>query len=800
MKKIILGYCILLFSLERASAQKIDSVLNILSAQAPGEKVYIHYDKDYYVAGETMWLKAYLYSDGKPSGASNNLYIQVINSKGVLIDSKRYPIMGAVAKGNIDIPDTLPQGNYYVRVFTPQMLNDDEAFIYKKAVYIFNPKNQKQKETVTPNISLQFFPESGTLVDGLITVVAFKATDQSGLPVAINGSIKTEDGTTIVPFKSFHDGIGKFQFKPMAGKKYLGEVETTAGVRAFPLPAVMTSGINLKVQDEKGGKLFQLQRTTKDKEQFENLLLVAQLNNRVVYETEITFEDYPSVKGHLVTDSLPSGILHFTVFNKQNMPLAERLSFVDNHEYLTNTSINIEKQALQKRAENSIELSFADAVQRSCSIAITDANSSMNNSDNIISRFLLTSDLKGYIYNPAWYFENSNDSTQQGLDNLMLTHGWSRFSWTKVFNNDFAKKQFMDQPLVTITGVVKDDKEKENMNGGMLNVYLQGEDSSTQSYEVDIDNKGNFVMDSLMFSGKAKLFYTYSNSQGKIRPAHIILDAPALAAVISTIPTGALQEQPLFNMPVREDVVNRSDYVFSNLEHVKELEKVTLQSKSNKKPIDVVNEKYTTGVFRSMGKVNLDNINQPANDKSLDVVDYVKNSIQQIEIQGGRFVNRKNMSLLTGQKWPLDIFLNEAPASMLELKTLRVDQVALIKFYEAGFVGSGSSGPGGAIAVYTKEISNNNPLSIDKWAHVEYNGYSITKEFYNPDYNAVDAKQNSADNRTTLYWNPDVYAGGDTRSIKINFFNNDFSKKLKVTVEGFDAMGKLIHYEKIIGQ
>jgi hypothetical protein len=110
----------------------------------------------------------------------------------------------------------------------------------------------------------------------------------------------------------------------------------------------------------------------------------------------------------------------------------------------------------------------------------------------------------------------------------------------------------------------------------------------------------------------------------------------------------------------------------------------------------------------------------------------------------------------------------------------------------------GSGAPGGAIAVYTKETSNDD-MKIDKLDYVVYNGYSITKEFYSPDYKITAVKHSFPDNRTTLYWNPDVYTNTETKSFRLNFFNNDFSKNLRIVVEGFDALGKLIHLEKIVG-
>ncbi|MEO7620650.1 MAG: hypothetical protein ABIT05_13125 [Chitinophagaceae bacterium] len=779
----------------------MDSALNVMAAQFQPEKVYIHYDKEYYVAGETIWFKAYMYSNGKPSGSSNNLYLQLTDSKGNIVTTKKYAVFGAVSKGNIDLPDSLPQGNYYIRALTPAMLNYEESFVYKKNLFIFRPSGSSATAVKTsPNVSLKFFPESGNLVDGILTVVGFKAVDQSGIPVETNGVIHSEDGTTIASFKSYHDGIGKVQFKAQSGKKYFAEVETEAGKRSYPLPEVLVSGISLKVQDEKGGKKFQLSRSEKEKTKFDRLVVVADINNQLVYEQEINFEDYPSVVGHLVTDSLPSGILHFTVFDKNGAPMAERLCFVDNGEYRANADLAIVKAGTTKRAENTVELNFPDAIQRSCSVAVIDMSSSgADDRENIYSRFLLTSDLKGYIYNPAWYFENQNDSTKLGLDNLMLTHGWSRFNWTKILAGTFPVITYKDKSLMTITGRVMDEKDKEALSNGTLNFYIEAEDSTAQNLEAMIGTDGRFSMDSVAFAGRAKFFYTYTDKQGKAKPAKVHMDINMLDGRMEAIP-GSLAESTIVKNPLtlsKDEIDSRYRFAHSKLDDVKELEKVVVEAKSNKRPTDVVNDKYTTGVFREPGKVTLDNINDPANDKSMNVVDYIKNRIQQIEIQNGRFVNRKNMSLMTGQKWIVGIFLNEIPTDMIELKILRVDQVALVKFYEAGFIGAGSGAPGGAVAVYTKErFVETKP---DKMEYVEYNGYSIIKEFYSPDYNGADAKRSSLDSRSTLYWNPNIFTDTETKSVKLNFFNNDISKKFKVVVEGFDAAGKLIHQEKIVG-
>src|SRR5688572_27119338 len=134
LKRISLFLLVLSGLSPLVKGQKIDSALQVLASEFPSEKIYIHYDKEYYVAGETVWMKAYLFSDGKPSSISSNLFLQLVDSRGEIVNNSKFPVMGAISKGNIRLPDSLPQGNYYIRALTPYMLNFDESFIYKKNI------------------------------------------------------------------------------------------------------------------------------------------------------------------------------------------------------------------------------------------------------------------------------------------------------------------------------------------------------------------------------------------------------------------------------------------------------------------------------------------------------------------------------------------------------------------------------------------------------------------------------------------------------------------------------------------
>lgn len=250
----------------------------------------------------------------------------------------------------------------------------------------------------------------------------------------------------------------------------------------------------------------------------------------------------------------------------------------------------------------------------------------------------------------------------------------------------------------------------------------------------------------------------------------------------------------------------------------------------------MVNEKYTKGVFTAMGKVNFDNINEPENNRALSVFDFIKRSIAQVAVEDENFVNRKNFSISApmtqkqekekqekitamenspygggaemerlrnenapGKKYIVAIFLNESPVFANSLKTITMDDVAMIKFYDAGFVGAGGTdGPGGAIAVYTKNKTPVAPAGMEKLDHIMYKGYAVEKEFYSPDYSIPSSDRSAPDNRTTIYWNPELYTSENSPGIRLRFFNSDISHRLKIVLEGFDVNGKLVHLEKII--
>jgi hypothetical protein len=143
-----------------------------------------------------------------------------------------------------------------------------------------------------------------------------------------------------------------------------------------------------------------------------------------------------------------------------------------------------------------------------------------------------------------------------------------------------------------------------------------------------------------------------------------------------------------------------------------------------------------------------------------------------------------------------EIYLDEFLTDEEMLETLSMSRIALIKIYST-FSGTWGNGPGGTIAIYTKkgeDLWN----SIDaKPATFTYNGYSVTKEYYAPDY-TVKAERDKPDSRITLEWRPDIRLSNVNPKVPFSFYNNDRTKKFRVVIEGMTLDGKLLHIEQLI--
>nr|MBP6759698.1 hypothetical protein [Flavobacterium sp.] len=209
------------------------------------EKIYLHTDKSVYFMGEDLWYKAYTVraSNNLLFDNSNILYVELISSDSKIIARNKTNIEMGLGHGDFQLQDSLgvKPGVYQLRAYTNWNRNFGEDFVFKKDIEIINvfethsktDKTQnstpvaksktKTVETINQNsIIVNFFPEGGSLLENVASIVGFKAVDNNGNPINVKGEIYDSDADDelVASFSSEHDGMGKFQMIPMEGKQY----------------------------------------------------------------------------------------------------------------------------------------------------------------------------------------------------------------------------------------------------------------------------------------------------------------------------------------------------------------------------------------------------------------------------------------------------------------------------------------------------------------------------------------------------------------------------------------------------
>ena len=803
-------------------AQRFPDLLNTLNSDYCQEKLYLQFDRSFYNPGETIWFKAYLFAGNLPSLISKTLYTELIDVKGKILQRITSPIMMSGAAGSIDIPLDI-SGTVIIRSYTKWMLNFDSSFLYTKTISILSPQKKTERYSTNsevktniasthPSLVLQFFPEGGDLIQGVESRVAFKATDNGGIPVNIAGDIYNGKGEKITTFVSVHDGMGIFILKPEAGEQYKAVWKDRQGqINELSLMSAKQNGIVLEAGHQGGQIEFKINRSANVPE-YPFVYVVAQMNQHLLYRAKAYIDKTQSAKGIIPTENSPAGIIHITVFSPDEKPLAERIIFANLIDYSFNIDLIRLNADSGERKKNIIQIGLPDLLSCNLSVAITDADLNPRfQEDNIYTRLLLTSDIKGYIYNPAYYFSSDEDSIAKHLDLVMMTNGWRRFKWQEVLEGHFPELKYLPENYISIEGQVKGINQTILL-GKEINGILEFKDKHREFLNTTIQSDGKFSFSGMLFYDTVKLFYQFNNDKNKT------LTSRANFTIKNNLLKDPLSLQP-DNSFLRDDnqpnIISLSKIIETRLKQLNAIElykiktlktvEVTTKMQTQK---DLIDKEYTSGFF-SDGPSRHSQIILPEDDPaflaSRDLFSYLQGRVAGLQIA----IDGNDVSI-TWRGIPTSLFVDEIPQSSISINppgkliedasymlSLPMGEIAMVKILDPPFFGAGSvsyGGQGGAISVYLKKTNlKNQSKGLD---YISISGYSPIREFYSPDY-SMPTHSDIPDYRNTLYWNPFVVTDKNKRQINLSFYNNEFTKKMKVIIEGCNENGKLTRVEKI---
>lgn len=342
------------------------------------------------------------------------------------------------------------------------------------------------KDTV---FRFETFPEGGNLVSGLFSKLAFKATDGKGNPVAVEGAIY-EDDKFLCGIKSVHDGMGAVSFTPLVNKKY--RIELKNG-KSYPLPEIHSQGmvLNLRGQDKEHLD-FVLSQT----EGFPHrqIYLLGQMRGMICCMAKGILKD--SLKISIPLDNfLYQGIAEFTLFDSSMQPVAERLVYVHPQKRLYITAEPAKTSfAIREKASIKIKATDEEGKPVRANLGISVYDQAYNNPAdpvNILAYCYLSSQIRGRICNPTYYFDEKNSDRKETLDLLLLTQGWRRYVWNAV-EPDYQGQPFLTDEINGIQTLKSKKKAKQNEGAEQL-IQIFGAKGNSQF--IWTDSTGHFMVD-----------------------------------------------------------------------------------------------------------------------------------------------------------------------------------------------------------------------------------------------------------------------------------------------------------------
>jgi hypothetical protein len=519
----------------------------------------------------------------------------------------------------------------------------------------------------------------------------------------------------------------------------------------------------------------------------------------VVYKAKINLEENFMSGGTIPTDQLPSGVLQITVFGSNNLPLAERVVFVNNHDYEATPDILNTSKSIVRRGRNEIEITIPDTVQANYSISITDAiaDGDKSNDDNIVSRLLLTGDVRGYVHDPYYYFSNTSDSLRDQLDLVMLTHGWRRFKWPDLVRGKEPVIKFRDPYYISANVEVFGIDPTRIAANEAMNLIIKKKDSSVQMLQVPHLTGTKFGVTGLVFYDTATAYYQFNVNHSLSTQAAIVftnglyggyrkIRSTPYPGTAWTIDDSASLKRNRF----------MADALASNGadQKIKTLATVTIKARE-KSPTQKLDETYASGLFSGGDAIVFNMMEDVASAGYQDIFTYLQG-----RVPGLLITPNANGAQLSWRGGKPSLYLNEMQIDASQLQNTPVSDVAMVKVFRPGGANAIMGGSGGAIAVYTKKggESTSNNIDFKGLEKAKIIGYSTVKEFYSPDYAYNPDASPGADVRSTLYWNPYILSDKSKKRTTIQFYNNDISKRLRIVLEGYNEEGKLTHIERII--
>lgn len=746
------------------------------------QKVFIHTDKDKYMAGESIWLKAYTVNarNHKPDTLSTNLHVKLFNTQGDLVSILLMRLQNGTSHGDITLPDSLSGGSYRLKAYTDWMKNFDDDFFFYKDIQVYSPIEEnfirrrdvlrnrrfnRKLERTSEKMQFAVFPEGGYLVAGLENKVAFKAANSLGEGANATGDLVDNQGRKVLSFETFHHGMGAFSFTPEPGKRYTANIIFENGEdKRLRLPEAKTQGYLLTASQT--DDLLKVKVLTNFDQQDHpgmerELFVMAHTRGQMVLREQVNLASQQYTI-EMPVNQIPDGVFHITLFTSQGQPLAERLVFINKGE-INRAQVTSRQTEEDGRQMVNLNIALEDNPEGgSYSLAFIDTEATETGyNQNIASHLLMFSDIGSRLPDPWFYLSQDSEKATRAADLVMLTHGWRRFDWNDLMEEKYPEIVHGFPFGITISGVVM--PIASSIDTGERNLELAVFQNGVSIFTTTTDRKGNFAFPDLDFEGYFTANITIEQRQQR-RAFRIDLESQQIggidyAANFNTRPLQVTERGDDWQRVPRPETLIKKQDVFEP----------SRQRQSIYSNFDQV--------------IYFDDIEE------LSIIEVLRSRVRGLRISQGEIMLRGRTSIAMSNE-PVFIIDDTIVdrATFLSVSTEDVQKLAVLSGTQSSILGS--RGANGALLIYTRR---GDTYGFDSYEYL-MKGFHKPSETFESSIHTKLFDRKGIDR--TLYWNPNVKP--DDNGVIDIAFPLDQKRNGRLILQGIDNTGRITFEELFI--
>lgn len=743
------------------------------------EILFIHTDKNYYLAGESIKFKVFCLErlTNTPSSLSRVAYLEILDAENNAHSQAKIELINGSGFGELYLPTSINSANFVLRGYTRWMRNFGPQSYFHTILPIINPFKKLGLSPLASKeeIEIRFYPESGVLINEVETDVVFAIKDKNGSPVNLTGRLMANDTVLVQEIKPTGHGTGKVHLQPNIFQKYHVELFGINGdTTRHSFPSVTGRGLAVDVVDQGNG--IEIGIFCNDQgivDATDDLSLLIDQNGEIIGSYDLKLHQGKTA-ATVNNSELQDGMYYLTLLKEDGQILAERALFKYT-ESISEDVISAGSNSARLREKVTVDIASmlagieGDSIDVSLSVSTTDKRIG-NLPLNMKQYLLLDNAMDGITENLANYFIGQPAEVEENINNLLIMQSANQSRW-QLISTERTPKYIPEYRRPIVTGKVTNKYTGEPEYGIMTFLSMPGKNIRFYASRSVSEGKLTFEIDDFYGGNEIVVQNDYTKDTTytveidyPFSREFLEADLPALdidESLAEWIKSQSQNMQVEFAYQQYRPKLSTLSIIDSSSFYYKPDFRYYLDDYTRFVVMEEVMREYIAGI----------NVRHNRNGFHFMAVDEERNLVYQ----------QNPLMLLDG----IPVFDAD---EIIALDPLKIEKIETVRQrFHKGYLDCQG------IVTYTSYEGDLAGHTINKNAiSFEYEGIQMRKQYSYPVYSTAYEKNSTIpDFRNTLYWQPNIQLSHKGSS-QFDIYTSDYKANYEIRIEGISPAGKVI--------